>query len=46
MERKPVVSIGKGAKEIRVQDTTGAYRVIHIAKVDTIHALNACQIKT
>lgn len=42
-----MVSIGKGAKEIRVQDTTGAYRVIHIAKlVDTIHALNAFQIKT
>ncbi|MBT3040279.1 MAG: type II toxin-antitoxin system RelE/ParE family toxin [Candidatus Thiodiazotropha sp. (ex Ctena orbiculata)] len=47
MERKPMASIGKGVKEIRVKDTTGAYRVIYIAKLeDAIHVLHAFQKKT
>ncbi|MEW8050097.1 MAG: type II toxin-antitoxin system RelE/ParE family toxin [Candidatus Thiodiazotropha sp.] len=44
---KPVVSIGKGVKEIRVKDTTDAYRVAYIAKlIDAIHVLHAFQKKT
>ncbi|MEW8646618.1 MAG: type II toxin-antitoxin system RelE/ParE family toxin [Candidatus Thiodiazotropha endolucinida] len=42
-----MASIGKGVKEIRVKDTTGAYRVIYIAKPeDAIHVLHAFQKKT
>ncbi|MES9842184.1 MAG: type II toxin-antitoxin system RelE/ParE family toxin [Candidatus Thiodiazotropha endolucinida] len=41
-----MASIGKGVKEIRVKDTTGAYRVIYIAKLeDAIHVLHAFQKK-
>ncbi|MEW8197454.1 MAG: type II toxin-antitoxin system RelE/ParE family toxin [Candidatus Thiodiazotropha endolucinida] len=44
---KPMASIGKGVKEIRVKDTTGAYRVIYIAKLEgAIHVLHAFQKKT
>ncbi|MFC1336895.1 MAG: hypothetical protein G8D91_19710 [gamma proteobacterium symbiont of Clathrolucina costata] len=47
MERKPIASIGKGVKEIRGKNTTGAYRVIYIAKLeDAIHVLHAFQKKT
>ncbi|MEW8034315.1 MAG: type II toxin-antitoxin system RelE/ParE family toxin [Candidatus Thiodiazotropha endolucinida] len=43
---KPMASIGKGVKEIRVKDTTGAYRVIYIAKLEgAIHVLHAFQKK-
>ncbi|MET0004562.1 MAG: type II toxin-antitoxin system RelE/ParE family toxin [Candidatus Thiodiazotropha sp.] len=42
-----MASIGKGVKEIRVKDTTGAYRVIYIAKLeDAIHVLHAFRKKT
>ncbi|MEW8200855.1 MAG: type II toxin-antitoxin system RelE/ParE family toxin [Candidatus Thiodiazotropha endolucinida] len=42
-----MASIGKGVKEIRVKGTTGAYRVIYIAKLeDAIHVLHAFQKKT
>ena len=39
-------SIGKGVREIRVKDQTGAYRVIYIAKLkDGIYVLTAFQKK-
>jgi phage-related protein len=43
---KPMSSIGKGVREIRIQEQ-GQYRVIYIAKLeDTIHVLHAFQKKT
>jgi phage-related protein len=40
-------SIGEGVKEIRVQDDTGAFRVIYLAKlVDTVYVLHCFQKKT
>lgn len=43
---KPMPSIGKGVREIRVRDNTGAYRVIYIATfTDAIYVLSAFQKK-
>lgn len=43
---KPMPSIGKGVREIRVKDQTGAYRVIYVAKLDDgIYVLAAFQKK-
>ncbi|VAX07217.1 Phage-related protein [hydrothermal vent metagenome] len=43
---KPMSSIGKGVREIRIQEQ-GQYRVIYIAKFkDAIHVLHAFQKKT
>jgi putative addiction module killer protein len=43
---KPMASIGKGVREIRIQEQ-GQYRVIYIAKLkDVIHVLHAFQKKT
>lgn len=43
---KPMPSIGKGVREIRIQEQ-GQYRVIYIAKLeDAIHVLHAFQKKT
>ncbi len=43
---KPMSSIGKGVREIRIQEQ-GQYRVIYIAKLeDAIHVLHAFQKKT
>ena len=43
---KPMSSIGKGVREIRVKDQTGAYRVIYVAKLeDTVYVLAAFQKK-
>lgn len=43
---KPMPSIGKGVREIRVRDNTGAYRVIYIATfADAIYVLSAFQKK-
>jgi len=43
---KPISSIGKGVREIRIQEQ-GQYRVIYITKFeDAIHVLHAFQKKT
>lgn len=44
---KPMPSIGKGVKEVRVQDETGAFRVIYLAKLaDAVYVLHCFQKKT
>ncbi len=43
---KPLAVVGRGAYEIRVQDRSGAYRVIYITKFeDAIYVLHAFQKK-
>lgn len=43
---KPMSSIGKGVREIRVRDQSGAYRVIYVAKFeDAVYVLSAFQKK-
>ena len=44
---KPMNTVGKGVKEIRVRDTTGAFRVIYVAKfTDAVYVLHCFQKKT
>lgn len=44
---KPIPSVGPGAYEIRVQDESGAFRVIYAAKFEhTVYVLHAFQKKT
>lgn len=44
---KPMSSVGKGVKEIRIRDDGGAFRVIYVAKfVDAIYVLHCFQKKT
>ena len=44
---KPMKSIGKGAREIRVRDEAGAFRVLYVANVaDVVYVLHAFQKKT
>ncbi len=41
---KPMSGIGKGVEEIRVSESTGAYRVIYVARrVETVYVLHAFQ---
>jgi phage-related protein len=43
---KPISEVGAGAREIRVRDETGAFRVICVAKfADAIYVLHAFQKK-
>lgn len=43
---KPMPSIGKGVREIRIRDNTGAYRVIYVAAFETaIYVLSEFQKK-
>ena len=43
---RPMPSIGKGVREIRVRDETGAYRVIYVANIgEYIYVLTAFQKK-
>jgi len=40
-------SIGRGAREIRIRDVDGAFRVIYVAKLaDAIYVLHCFQKKT
>ena len=40
-------TIGTGAREIRIRNDTGAYRVVYVASIgDTIYVLHAFQKKT
>jgi len=44
---KPMPAIGKGVEEIRVLDSTGAYRVIYMARrPEAVYVLHAFQKKT
>jgi phage-related protein len=44
---KPLVTVGKGAEEIRITDESGAYRVIYVARrADAVYVLHAFQKKS
>ena len=44
---KPMNTVGKGVKEIRIRDTTGAFRVIYVTKfADAVYVLHCFQKKT
>jgi phage-related protein len=44
---KSLPIIGKGVQEIRIRDTSGAYRIIYIAKLeDAVYVLHAFKKKT
>jgi phage-related protein len=44
---KPMNTVGKGVKEIRIRDRAGAFRVIYIAKfADAVYVLHCFQKKT
>jgi phage-related protein len=44
---KPMVSIGQGIREIRIRETSGAFRIIYVAKFsDAIYVLHCFQKKT
>lgn len=44
---KPMTAIGSGVKEIRIRDTSGAFRVIYLAKLeDAVYVLHCFQKKT
>ena len=44
---KPMATIGSGAREIRVRDASGAYRVVYVATfAEAVYVLHAFQKKT
>ena len=44
---KPMETVGAGGKEIRIQDESGAFRMIYLAKLaDAVYVLHCCQKKT
>jgi len=44
---KPMSVIGKGVEEIRVSESSGAYRVIYVARrVEAVYVLHAFRKKT
>lgn len=44
---KPMPDVGKGVREIRLREMTGAYRVIYVATfADAVHVLHAFIKKT
>jgi phage-related protein len=44
---KPIATIGRGVREIRIRDDDGTFRVIYVAKfADMIHVLHCFQKKT
>jgi phage-related protein len=44
---KPMSTVGRGAKEIRIRDEAGAFRVLYVAKfADAIYVLHCFQKKT
>lgn len=46
-DSKPMTSVGKGVKEIRIRDDSGAFRVIYVAKFrDAVYVLHCFQKKT
>ncbi|MEH6517832.1 MAG: type II toxin-antitoxin system RelE/ParE family toxin [Halioglobus sp.] len=44
---KPLKSIGKGVREIRIREAVGIYRVIYVANIDdAVYVIHAFQKKT
>jgi len=44
---KPMPTIGPGVREIRIRDTSGAFRVIYVAKqADAVYVLHCFQKQT
>ncbi len=44
---KPINSVGRGVKEIRIRDASGAFRVLYVAKfAEAIYVLHCFQKKT
>lgn len=44
---KPMPSVGKGVREVRIRDEAGAFRVIYLAKLgDAVYVLHCFQKKT
>ena len=44
---KPMPTIGKGVREIRIRDEAGAFRVVYLAKLeDAVYVLHCFQKKT
>ncbi|MFM0174977.1 type II toxin-antitoxin system RelE/ParE family toxin [Paraburkholderia sediminicola] len=44
---KPMNTIGPGAREIRIREADGAFRIIYVAKFDdAVHVLHCFQKKT
>lgn len=44
---KPMKSVGPGVREIRIRDSTGAFRVLYVAtRADAVYVLHAFQKKT
>jgi phage-related protein len=44
---KPMNTVGRGAKEIRIRDEAGAFRVLYLAKfADAVYVLHCFQKKT
>ena len=44
---KPMSSVGPGVREIRIRQTSGAYRIIYLTTIgDVVHVLHAFQKKT
>jgi phage-related protein len=44
---KPMKTVGTGAREIRIRDDTGAFRVVYIATLpEAVYVLHAFQKKT
>jgi len=44
---KPMPTIGRGVREIRIRDTAGAFRIIYVAKfADAVYVLQCFQKKT
>jgi phage-related protein len=44
---KPMNTVGRGVREIRIRDSTGAFRVMYVAKFDdAVYVLHCFQKKT
>ena len=44
---KPMNTVGRGVREIRIRDAAGAYRVLYVAKFDdAVYVLHCFQKKT
>jgi phage-related protein len=43
---KPMNTVGRGVREIRIRDAAGAFRVLYVAKFDAVYVLHCFQKKT
>jgi len=44
---KPMITVGRGVREIRIHDAAGAFRVLYVAKFDdAVYVLHCFQKKT